>query len=287
MSTVLVVANETLASRSLLNAVRERHSQHPDESFVLVVPTARPKSGLVSYDDVLRDAAQSRIDMTLAALREHGIEATGEVMDPDPFSAIDDAVAEYHPASIIVSTHPETRSGWLRRDLIERVHEETGLPVQHVVVDLELERDGMVHTLVVANQTVTGRPLHDLLVRKAAEGPHTFIVLVPQQGKDGQHLDEARERLLEVLDELRGDGIEAVGSVGDPDPFTAIMNALSFYRIDEIVISSLPETRSGWLRADLVERVRRSASEPVEHVVVDVEGAGEATDQAAARSQAS
>jgi hypothetical protein len=45
------------------------------------------------------------------------------------------------------------------------------------------------------------------------------------------------------------------------------MNALQFFRIDDIVISTLPETRSGWLRADLVERVRRSTNCPVEHVV--------------------
>lgn len=270
MSTVLVVANETLASQSLIRAMRERHDEHPEETFVLIAPTARSTSGLVSYKDVLTDAAQNRIDMTIAALREHGIEASGEVMDPDPFTAVEDAVAEYRPSAIIISTHPETRSGWMRRDLVERVHEETGLPVQHVVVDLELERDhGLVHTLVVANQTVTGEPLLELLRKKAAEGPHTFIVLVPQAGTEGRHLAEARERLLEVLDELRSESIEAVGSVGDPDPFTAIMNALTFYRVDEIVISSLPETRSGWLRADLVERVRRAASEPVEHVVFD------------------
>ena len=43
--------------------------------------------------------------------------------------------------------------------------------------------------------------------------------------------------------------------MGDPDPFTAIQNALQFYPVDEIVISTLPGERSGWLRADLIERV--------------------------------
>jgi len=58
--------------------------------------------------------------------------------------------------------------------------------------------------------------------------------------------------------------------VMDPDPFTAISNAVQFYPVDEIVISTLPATRSGWLRADLIERVRDSTGKPVEHVVVDV-----------------
>jgi hypothetical protein len=44
------------------------------------------------------------------------------------------------------------------------------------------------------------------------------------------------------------------------------MNALQFFRVDDIVISTLPATRSGWMRADLIERVRRAANKPVEHV---------------------
>src|SRR5215218_8213461 len=65
MSTVLVVANETLASRSLIERVRARH-ERGDADFVLVAPMARPSSGFVSYDDVLRDAAQHRVDGTVA-----------------------------------------------------------------------------------------------------------------------------------------------------------------------------------------------------------------------------
>ena len=54
--------------------------------------------------------------------------------------------------------------------------------------------------------------------------------------------------------------------IGDPDPYTATMNALQFFRVDDIVISTLPATRSGWLRADLIERVRKASNKPVEHV---------------------
>lgn len=268
MATVLVVANETLASRTLVDAIRRRHEQS-EAHFVLVAPQNRAASGLVSYEDVLRDAAQTRIDMTVSLLAEDGIDAEGEVFDPDPFSAVLDAVAEFKPTEIIISTHPESRSGWLGRDLIERVQNATGLPVEHVVTDLEAERGGGSHTLVVANQTAGTPALIEHLRSRAAEGPRNFIVLIPQGGKQGHFLEEARERLHTVLDTLRDAGLDVVGSVGDPDPFTAIMNALSFYKVDDIVISTLPETRSGWLRADLVERVRRATSEPVEHIVAE------------------
>ena len=55
--------------------------------------------------------------------------------------------------------------------------------------------------------------------------------------------------------------------VGDPDPYTAAMNALAYFEIDDVVISTYPSTRSGWLRADLVERVRGASGLPVEHIV--------------------
>ena len=55
--------------------------------------------------------------------------------------------------------------------------------------------------------------------------------------------------------------------IGDPDPFTAVTNALQYFRVDDIVISTFPETKSGWMRADLIERVQRTTGKPVEHVV--------------------
>ena len=104
--------------------------------FRLVVPQSKPSAGLVIYDEAVRESAQVRVDLALSAVSAEGIEATGEVGDGDPFLATMDAVAERRPDAIIVSTHPAEHSGWLRRDLIERIHNATGLPVEHIVVDL-------------------------------------------------------------------------------------------------------------------------------------------------------
>jgi hypothetical protein len=60
---------------------------------------------------------------------------------------------------------------------------------------------------------------------------------------------------------------------GDPDPYTAVLNALELFRVDDVVISTLPDERSGWLRSNLIERVRGSTSAHVEHVVVDPQAA--------------
>ncbi len=64
-------------------------------------------------------------------------------------------------------------------------------------------------------------------------------------------------------------GLQAAGMVGDPDPYTATMNALAYFEVDDIVISTYPSTRSGWLRADLVDRVRSASDLPVEHIVTE------------------
>jgi hypothetical protein len=141
----------------------------------------------------------------------------------------------------------------------------TRRPVEHVVVDLDAERDDVKRTLVVANQTVASRELLDALKRKAGEGPRRFIVIAPQD--DSSSEGDPHERLARTLEELEEAGLQAVGQVEHHDPYTAIQNALQFYAPDDIVISTFPETRSGWLRNDLIGRVEGSTGKSVEHVV--------------------
>jgi hypothetical protein len=268
--TILVVANETLGGRPLLDAVRERAGE--DTRFILCVPLTRPKSGLVVYNDSVFEAAQARVDLALEVIRSMGIRAIGEVGDPDPFTAILDAMGEYSPEEIIISTYPETRSGWLRRDLVDRIREATGVPVTHLVSDIEAEGLPFHVTLAVANRTASGDELLEALTAKAQAFSEPgrrqlFIVVVPPEGGSGHAVQRARTRLKLVLDRLRVRDLYAAGLVGDPDPFTATVNALQYFRVDDIVISTFQETKSGWLRSDLVDRLRRATDKPVEHVV--------------------
>jgi hypothetical protein len=265
MANVLVLANETIGGKALLDAIKRRHQQG-DARFFIVVPRTRPKYGNVIYTEAVRDSAQVRVDLALAFARQEGIDATGEVGDEDPFSAAMDAVAEHRIDEIIVSTHPSTSSGWLRRDLPERIGQATGLPVEHVTVDIANEGLPFDVTLVVANQTVAGGELVDCLKQLAGEGPRRFIVVVPQNSGDGHAVAAARERLQALLSSLQEDDIVAAGMIGDPDPFTATMNAVGYFFISEIVISTLPEYRSKWLEGGLVDRIKRATGKPVEHV---------------------
>jgi hypothetical protein len=266
---VLVVANRTLGAAKLLDAVRAR-AAGGGTRFRLVVPQTKPSAGLVIYDEAVRESAQVRVDLALSAVAAEGIEATGEVGDADPFLATMDAVAEQRPDEIIISTHPTTQSGWLRRDLIERVQNASGLPVEHIISDIEHEGLPFKVTLVIANKTSSGEELIEHLKAKAAHGGrHLFIAVVPQADGSGQAPREARARLAKMLDRLQAEGLLSSGMIGDPDPYTAALNALELFRVDDVVISTLPDERSGWLRSNLIERVRNATSAEVERVVVD------------------
>jgi len=263
---VLVVANETVGGSELIDAVR-RHVDDGRASIRVICPQNRPRHGNLIYEDAVFAAARNRLTLTLSDLREAGLEADGDVVDPDPYTAIEDAVEAEHIDQIVISTHPETRSGWLQRDLVDRVERDVGLPVEHVVVDLESAgRDDLTSTLVVANETAGGDNLLEALKARSEEGRHRFILICPQ---NEELRERAHERLEHALERLQGAGLEVVGQTMDPDPFTAIQNALQYYAVDEIVISTFPQTRSGWLRTDLLERVRSATEKPVEHVVAD------------------
>jgi hypothetical protein len=271
MKEVLVVANRTLGGAKLLQAVRERAAEG-DVRFRLVVPQSDPSAGLVIYDEAVRESAQARVDLALSLVAGENIDATGEVGDADPFLATMDAVATRRPDEILISTHPAVSSGWLRRDLIERIRNASGLPVEHIVVDIEQEGLPFKVTLVLASKTLGGDELLTRLGEKAASGERRlFIVIVPQPDGSGGAPRLARARLATMLDRLHSAGLVGSGMIGDPDPYTAAVNALELFRVDDVVISTLPDQRSGWMRSNLIERVQHMTSAPVEHVVVDLQ----------------
>lgn len=266
MRTILVVANETIGGAKLLETLREKAGDG-QARVVACVPRNRPRHGNIIYDDFVFDAAKVRIDLARRYLRELGIQVVGEVGDPDPYSATMDAVLEHHPDEIIISTKPAASSGWLRRDLIERIEDASGLPVTHVVTDVEKEGVVVGVTGVIAARTASGDELLECVRKKASgDGDRVFIVVVPQEGGSGQDAARARARMAQLVDRMLAEGLIAAGMIGDPDPYTATMNLLELFRVDDLVISTLPATRSGWLRADLIRRVQRSSGKPVEHV---------------------
>ena len=272
---VLVIANETVAGRSLIEAIERRRKDGAVRVTVLA-PVNQPREGYVVYEDTRRAAAGRRLEKTLESLRSAGIPASGLVVDTDPVAATRDALAtlEPPPDEIVVSTHPQQRSGWLRKNVVQQIEAAAkGVPVEHVVVDLEREDGGDANVLVVANETVVGEPLLQRIRDRAAKGPASFLIVSPQSDDAREH-PEAERRLRRALTILRGEGIDAHGQVAHPDPFTAATQAVQDERIDELIVSTFRgEDTSKWLRGDLVNRLRKQTGLPVDHVEVEREEA--------------
>jgi hypothetical protein len=266
---VLVIANETAASPALLDVVRER-AAGAGAHVTVIAPVSEPRHGYVVYQDTRRASAGRRLDKTLALLRESGIRAQGFVVETSPVMAAKDALVQLEPppSEIIISTHPAARSGWLRSNVVADIAKAAGdIPVRHIVADEGSAAE--TNVLVVANETVISKELLDRVRERAAKGPASFLIVSPQS--DDTPDPDAARRLRRALSELRSEGIDAHGQVVHPDPYTAAMEATHDERVDEIIVSTFPSARSGWMRRDLIERLRTGTGLPVDHVVSEGE----------------
>ena len=264
---ILVVANETVVSPALVDLIEEKAKDGAVYVTVLA-PINQPRQGYVVYYDTRRAAARRRLEKTLDLLRSAGVPADGIVVESDPVSALQDAIHQLEPDEIVVSTHPQQKSGWLRRNAVEQMRRVAGdLPFQHVVVDLAAER-GQANVLVVANQTVLGAPLLDKIRERAKQSPASFLIISPQGESEGSY-ESAERRLLRAVSLLRGEGLDVHGQISHPDPFSAVMQTMEDERVDELIVSTFPGARSGWLRRNLLERLRAETKLPIEHVTVD------------------
>jgi hypothetical protein len=133
---VLVVANETVGGRELLDIVRDRARQGTVVKVVSPALNTRVRTW-ASDEDRAREAAQQRLDASLEQLAAIGVEAEGEVGDGDPVQAVEDSLRSFPADEIVLSTHPPGRSNWLELGVVQAVRERFDLPVTHVVVDLK------------------------------------------------------------------------------------------------------------------------------------------------------
>jgi GABA permease len=138
--------------------------------------------------------------------------------------------------------------------------------------------------LVLANETVEGHELLEELRSIDRAGRAKYFVCVPANPIDtGTAMYEgavymweatvqaAQERLDRTLTLLRSENLDAEGELGSFKPLKALEDAVGQFKPDRMVICTLPEDRSAWLRFDIVERARESYRLPVTHVVVDPE----------------
>jgi hypothetical protein len=265
---LLIFLNEVAGGRKLLQAVRER--QDRVSTIVVAAPQNQPSVGQLIDAGELREAARARVEVTMAVLSEFGIASVGEVLDPDPALAIDDAIRAHQPGEVLLSCLNDTRFGLTRKDLVEwvRARIEPEIVLTHIPVRIEDDaiRLDLIHTLVVATQTVATPDLVDRLKERAAASPHRYTIICPRSD-DVSEAEIVRD-LASTLAELYRAEVDATGQPMSPDPFHAVKNAIEHYRIDEVLISTFAGEDSRWLEDDLIGRVREITDKPVEHIEV-------------------
>jgi hypothetical protein len=265
---LLVFLNEVAGGRKLLQAVRER--QDKVSKVVVAAPQNHPSVGQLIDSGEIRQAARARVEVTMAVLSEFGIDSVGEVMDPEPSLAAYDAARAHEPGEMLLSCLYDTRFGLTRKDLVEwvraRIEPETKLTHIPVRIEDDAIRWDLIHTLVVATQTVATPDLVDRLKERAADRPHRYTIICPQT--DDVSEGEIVRDLASTLAELYRADVDATGQPMSPDPFQAVKNAIEHYRIDEVLISTFAGEGSRWLEDDLIGRVREITDKQVEHIEV-------------------
>ena len=138
---ILVIANETVGGERLRDEIRQRSEGYDEQVFVVTPALNSPLRHWASDEDGARVSAQERLNTSLDRLRALGIEAKGEIGDGEPLQAMEDALRLFGADEIIISTHPEGRSHWLEKNVVESARERFAVPITHVVVDLEAESE--------------------------------------------------------------------------------------------------------------------------------------------------
>jgi hypothetical protein len=150
--------------------------------------------------------------------------------------------------------------------------------------------------LVVANQTLQAAELRDELGKRISAGPCSFFVIVPdtkaaqydpvaaggmlpqpgmwwwatyyaRPATDEEATAQARERLSLILNGLAALGVPVEGDLGSPDPLEAVGEACADRQFDEIIMTTLPQHVSRWLRADLPHQAQRRFGLPVTTII--------------------
>jgi hypothetical protein len=136
---LLVVANEACAGDALFAEIRNRTGEGAE--VLVLAPALTPRLQFWLNDEALgRQAAEDLLSRSFAACEHEGLKVHGEVGDPDPLQAIDDAIRTFDPDAIVIVTHPVGKQNWLERDVVAQARGRYALPITHLVVEPEAAR---------------------------------------------------------------------------------------------------------------------------------------------------
>lgn len=133
---VLVIANQALDGPALLAGIESRCGDGRGEVLIVAPALTASRTAIWASDvDPAIEDAQRRLELSLRAAEEAGLSARGQVGDPDPNVALEDALRAFAADEVVIWTHTPDRSPLLERGVVQRAREAVDLPLTHVVID--------------------------------------------------------------------------------------------------------------------------------------------------------
>ncbi|MFM8827762.1 MAG: cbb3-type cytochrome c oxidase subunit I, partial [Actinomycetota bacterium] len=243
---VLVVANETLTSQTLINEIRSRNGDGL-WSFQFVVPVGDGDGAI----------AERRLATTLAILAEGGVSATGRVAEGDVVSVATEAAKEIAPHELVIATLPLAESQWMRTDSVDKVRKATGVALSHVIVPANDARalgatSALPLVMVVATEAVGAEALATAVRARADAEPARFTVVAPLDLPDPRWGAEANERrraageaMTATINALVNTGVAVEGEVMDDAPSVALPLAIDAYTPSLIIVAGINGEAAG------------------------------------------
>ena len=243
---VLIIANETLTSQTLIDEIRSRDSEGL-WSFQLVTPVG----------DGDRAVSERRLATTLAILAESGVSATGRVAEGDVVAVATEAAKEVAPHELVIATLPLAQSQWMRSDSVDKVRKATGVPVSHVIVPPNdaralLGTSALPLVMVVATEAVGAEALATAVRTRADAQPARFTVIAPLDLPDprwGAEANELRrsagEAMTATVNALINSGVAVEGEVMDDAASVALPLAIDAYKPSVIIVAGINGEAAG------------------------------------------
>ncbi len=237
---VLVVANQTLVSQTLIDEIRSRDADGL-WSFQFVVP--------VGDDD--RSIAERRLATTLAILAGHGVAATGRIVEGDVVDVATEAATEAVPHELVLVTLPLTQGAWMRADVVDKIRKATGVPMSHVVVPADDARaitgaSTLPMVMVVAGEAVGAEALATAVRARADAAPARFTIVLALDLSEPRWGAEATERrrtagvaMTATVNALVSTGVAVEGQVMDDAPSVALPLAITAFAPAQIIVAGV------------------------------------------------
>jgi hypothetical protein len=132
---IAIVTDEIHGPEPVEEICADSHGDHVEVRVVVPAVEASPLRHTLGDVDEPKQQAEERLQKALDLIRNKGIKVSGEVGDPDPVQAAQDALLKEPADEILIFEHAEGQTEWYENGLFERAQEALEPPLRMVVLE--------------------------------------------------------------------------------------------------------------------------------------------------------